>query len=363
MTTTFARCVVKTITIWFKGSIKGSIKGTPVLLQEYYMSTTGVLQEYYIMRKYSDLITVLELTELFSTPRFDNTDGEVSCIESLLMPIAGINVDDFGNLWIQQGESSTMFSCHTDTVHKRTETGSYLLDFDGSTLRRKGGGVLGADCGTGWLIMLAMLRAGVPGLYVWHRAEEIGGKGSEFFRANQRDLLKGIDRCVAFDRAGYSDVITHQGFVRGASDVFAAALCKALAPVSERTGRPLWAPCDEGVFTDSANYMDIIPECTNISVGYFNQHTQQEYQDLAFLVALIEQCCIIDWEQLPTERDPSVYEDLYGCNADPYYVSDYELMEYEAMEDAVRQYPQVIVELLMRAGYDLEMLCDAIDKH
>lgn len=313
------------------------------------------------MRKYSDLITVQELTELFSTPRFDNTEGEVSCIESLLMPIEGINVDDFGNLWIQQGESSTMFSCHTDTVHKRTDTESYLLDFCGSTLKRKGGGVLGADCGTGWLIMLAMLRAGVPGLYVWHRAEEVGGKGSEHFRKHQEELLKGIDRCIAFDRAGYSDVITHQGFVRGASDVFAAALCKALAPVSERTGRPLWAACDEGVFTDSANYVDIIPECTNISVGYFNQHTQQEYQDIAFMVALIEQCCTLDWEQLPTVRDPSVHEDLYGMYDDTYRDYDYGLLEFEAMEDAVRQYPKVIVELLMRAGYDLETVCEALD--
>lgn len=311
-----------------------------------------------------DLITVQELSELFSTPRFDNTDGELYCIEKLLLPIEGMQEDDFGNLWIQQGESSTMFSCHTDTVHKRTDTEKYELTFTRGILMRKGGGVLGADCGTGWLIMLAMLRYGVPGLYVWHRAEEVGGLGSEYFRKHQVELLKGIDRCVAFDRAGYSDVITHQGFVRGASDEFAAALCHALAPVSERTGGAPWQPCNEGVFTDSHNYIDIIPECTNISVGYFNQHTQQEYQDMTFMVALIDTCCKLDWEQLPTSRDPSVHEDLYGQRDDEYYISsDYKLLEYEAMEDAVRQYPHVVVELLMRAGYDLELLCDAIDKH
>ena len=50
--------------------------------------------------------------------------------------------------------------------------------------------------------------------------------------------------------------------------------------------------------------MDIIPECTNISVGYMYEHTTGEYQDIDYLQRLCKAVCLIDWETLPVERDP-----------------------------------------------------------
>ena len=48
--------------------------------------------------------------------------------------------------------------------------------------------------------------------------------------------------------------------------------------------------------------MDIIDECTNISCGYFNEHTVSEKQDIEFLELLSIACTKIDWETLPIER-------------------------------------------------------------
>jgi hypothetical protein len=73
-------------------------------------------------------------------------------------------------------------------------------------------------------------------------------------------------------------------------------------------------PDDTGVFTDTANYIDIIPECTNVSCGYANEHTGNETLHLPTLFALRNQCLVIDWETLPTVRDPKVIErQTYGA--------------------------------------------------
>jgi hypothetical protein len=50
-------------------------------------------------------------------------------------------------------------------------------------------------------------------------------------------------------------------------------------------------PDSTGSYTDSNEYAPIVSECTNISVGYFNQHTKNEVQDLDYaddlLLALV----------------------------------------------------------------------------
>jgi hypothetical protein len=41
-----------------------------------------------------------------------------------------------------------------------------------------------------------------------------------------------------------------------------------------------------GGLTDVRYYIDIIPECTNISIGYYHQHRRNEWVDTAYLKAL-----------------------------------------------------------------------------
>jgi hypothetical protein len=212
---------------------------------------------------------------------------------------------------IEVGESKTMFSSHVDTVHR--EGGKQTVKFDKTkqVYYKTDGKPLGADDTAGCWLMLEMIDAGVPGVYVFHRGEECGGIGSSYIAERHPEFLERFDRAVAFDRRGSTSVITHQGWGRCASDEFAEALSAEL----NKFEHCMYAPDDTGVFTDTANYVDHIPECTNLSCGYANEHTGSETLHLPTLLYLRQACCnFVQWESLPTVRDPKVKEryESYG---------------------------------------------------
>jgi len=92
--------------------------------------------------------------------------------------------------------------------------------------------------------------------------------------------------------------------MRTCSDEFAKDLSKQLNLMNNFHFRP-----DEtGIYTDSAEFSQVIPECTNISVGYDFEHTVRETQDLLHLNKLAQACLEVKWEELEIKRDPSVYE-------------------------------------------------------
>ena len=162
--------------------------------------------------------------------------------------------------------------------------------------------VLGADDKLGCYILCKLLEAGVSGLYVFHVGEEIGGIGSTYLSQHKPEYFTGIQHCIAFDRMNYGDIITHQSAGRCCSDTFANALADQLSvnfPPMQKM-----APSDRGSFTDSANYTSLIAECTNVSVGYFSQHTSREKFDLEWLERhLVPALLKIDWAGLPVERE------------------------------------------------------------
>jgi hypothetical protein len=159
-------------------------------------------------------------------------------------------------------------------------------------------GILGADDGTGIYIMLEMISAQVPGVYMFHRGEERGGLGSAWMAENETAFLRTFKRAIAFDRKGKTSVITSQLGQSCCSDSFGNALAKALSAMPGTT----WNLDPTGSFTDTANYTSLIPECTNISVGYINQHTRNESQDLTFAVDLAKTMSMVNYNALPTVR-------------------------------------------------------------
>ena len=114
-----------------------------------------------------------------------------------------------------------------------------------------------------------------------------------------------FDRAIAFDRRGIDSVITHQGWGRCCSDAFGSALAEELMKNNDAL---MMLNDDTGVYTDTAEFTDIIPECTNISVGYAREHTQEESLDLIYYQNLAAAVLTVDWDGLPVERDPSVVE-------------------------------------------------------
>ena len=166
--------------------------------------------------------------------------------------------------------------------------------------------VLGADDKLGCYIMCRLIEKGIPGLYVFHHGEECGGIGSRWLAQNKPEFVKDIDYCVAFDRQDYGDVITSQSGGRCCSDEFANALCSALntnLPPKQQMSK------SSGTFTDSASYTSLIPECTNVSVGYKGQHSSSERFDHEWLEhMLIPALFKVDWAKLPVKRDPKARE-------------------------------------------------------
>jgi len=254
---------------------------------------------------------VNDLVEMLTYRRGAGSEGEKKFIKRYLDVVPGMAKDGFGNRFKQIGKGDTCFACHTDTVHNMKSTfqwkgktynvdkllgGRQEVHVKGKWAYKEDGECLGADDGTGVWICLNLLYARKPGLYIFHRAEEGGGQGSGWIVSNKPELVSHIKKMVSFDRKGYTDIITHQGWSRTASDEFANGLARQLGGG--------YRPDDGGVFTDSANYKDIVPECTNVAMGYFNGHTAEEKQDLVFANSLMQRLLKVNWQKLPVVRDP-----------------------------------------------------------
>ena len=211
-------------------------------------------------------------------------------------------VDGAGNLHIDaRGEGSrTLFIAHVDTVHK--DMGVNLIKKT-QTHWYANGAPLGADDGAGCAMLMHLIHSGVRGYYIFSQGEECGGIGAKHIADKHKDLLKQFDRAIAFDRRGIDSVISHQGMGRCASDVFCDALASAL---NEHNDNLMYSPDDTGVYTDTAEFTDDIPECTNISVGYYNEHGDRENLDIIHFAALAIAVAKLDWEALPTDRDPTI---------------------------------------------------------
>lgn len=213
-------------------------------------------------------------------------------------------------------EHGTMFSCHMDTVHH--SRGKLILEMDAKTemlyARDKVTGkaeVLGADDKVGVYIMLRMIKEKIPGVYVFHVGEEVGCVGSKFLSTERAKLFSRFSRCIAFDRKDYTNVITHQRSLRCCSEEFAVALAAQLN--LKMPPKSQYKPDPTGLYTDSASYQKLIPECTNLSVGYFGAHGNDEHIDPVWLEnMLLPAIFATDWKGLPTKRDPAVIENRYA---------------------------------------------------
>lgn len=211
-----------------------------------------------------------------------------------------IQKDIHGNYFYKVGESRTIFASHLDTVSNRYETVTHV--FDGDFIKTDGKTTLGADDKAGVTVMLWMIKNNVPGLYYFFIGEEVGCIGSGL-AAKYGDFKDKYDRIVSFDRRGTGSIITHQSCGRSCSDEFADDLCREL----NKKGMS-YKKDSGGVYTDSAEFVDIIPECTNVSVGYYKEHTMGEHQDIKHLIDLANACVFVNWENLTTKRKPGSYE-------------------------------------------------------
>jgi hypothetical protein len=272
-------------------------------------------------------------------PAYSKT--ETAFIKRFLLPL-NPEQDNAGNMIVRVGDSETMFCCHTDTVHKQEGKQKLATGKTTGYLYSIGKQCLGADDTAGVWLMMEMIKRDIPGLYVFHRGEEIGCEGARHIAEKTPSLLDGIKRSIEFDRFGTSSVITHQMGMRCCSNEFATALSDALG-----LNHVLDA---EGLFTDNAEYTTIIPEVTNISVGYDRQHTKDESLDPLYLRHLLYALCTVDLDALPTKRDPEDIDTWGGIGARDYPLND--------LNDLVYEYPDVATHILEAFCIDEETFVD-----
>jgi len=272
----------------------------------------------------------------------------------------GIQKDSHGNYFIKIGETKTMFCAHLDTYCYEYKRVWHIIK--DNKISTDGTTTLGGDDKAGVVIMLKMIEAGVPGLYYFFRGEEgvtspSGTWGSKEALKSNKENFKKYDRCIAFDRRDYNNIIIQQMYSECCSEEFAKALIKDLGEYNLR-----YYEDETGMWCDSGVFMDIIPECTNISVGYVDEHTFKETQDIEHLEQLANACIKIKWDELPTKRDPSLSS--YGVGRYN-YDQDYEwdgnsssgykrkkkhkgVRDYVTMDDMFWH----IVDILESVGYD-----------
>ena len=241
----------------------------------------------------------------------------------------GTKKDAYGNFYYLIGEDpTTMFTCHLDTACSKQVKVNHVQTQN--IIKTDGSSILGADDKAGMVVILNMIENKVPGLYYFFIGEEVGCVGSSKLAQNwvNSEFSYTISKVVSFDRRSTGSVITHQWYGRCCSDEFADELSFRLNGTGQRLKLE---PDDTGVLTDSAQFMDIVPECTNISVGYYREHTTSESQDIEYLQKLCKVVCKIDWENLPVMRDPLLideddddYEDfLEECGVNEEWASEY----------------------------------------
>lgn len=278
---------------------------------------------------------VTEILNMLSYKRPAWSATEEHWIKKFIMPMRDHEnvtnhwVDKTGNLFFEVcGGSKQLFTAHTDTMHwrgnaaKGTAMTSLAAGFsrplvDTGTIEKQkvvydpfmgvaykdDNEPLGADDGVGVWLCLEIIRGGVPCTVAFYRAEERGGIGSSASAQEDEKFYNQFTSAVAFDRRGTKDIITHQRGGRCASNIWAEALAESLNAHGLE-----YAPCNGGVFTDTANLTSLVPECSNLSVGYQHEHSGDETQDVEHLLALRDAIINVDWGSLPIVREPGVSE-------------------------------------------------------
>jgi hypothetical protein len=300
------------------------------------------------------------LIEMLKYKRPSDSWSEKEFCDTYLKPVFG-EPDDHGNYikivyepaYRGYVQPKVCFTAHYDTVHR--VAGKQQVIVTGDIVSAVQSDCLGADCTTGVWLILGMIEKNVPGVYVIHYGEESGCIGSRALAADRPDWIEYTEAVISFDRKGEESIITHQMGLRTASDAFAVSLAEAL-------DMPQLRPDPTGSYTDSNEYTHLVSECTNLSVGYLNQHSSKETQNVYFAYLLLDKLCNADWSKLVFERDPSIAED-------DYYRSSWGAVRktntklktnISQLEDLIYEFPEELAQVLEDWGCDAEYLYSQI---
>jgi hypothetical protein len=252
------------------------------------------------------------LHNLLTYRRAHNSVGEKQYIHDFILPLSPRTIStpegEVMAFFVYVGESNIMFTSHTDSVHLNVDKVHQDIVVTSTLFSKNDNQPLGADDAAGNWLMFHMIDAKIPGIYAFFRGEERGGIGSAWCAEHRKDLFENVKCAIAFDRRGKESIITHQGRGRGCSDEFGLSLARTIG-MNYRLD-------DTGIYTDTAEFFELVPNCTNVSVGYENEHSKKETLCRVHIEKLRDHLLKADWSKLdftpPVADPPPVHRTYFG---------------------------------------------------
>ncbi len=234
---------------------------------------------------------------------------------------AKLTTDKAGNVYITKGDAAN-YPCivaHIDEVHKKhtcnfrlIEVNDIIMGYDVKACDHAG---IGADDKNGIWVALRCLER-FPAIKVaFFVGEEIGCVGS---RSANMEFFNDTRYVLQCDRKGSSDFITAAGGVELCSSEFAQAVNLSAWKYKEGSG------LTTDVMTLKQRGLEV--SCCNISCGYYNAHTKDEYTVFSELQHCLDFVCHI------IEDLPDVYSHSYKSPAIESYHAWVKRCKREAME-------------------------------
>jgi len=153
-------------------------------------------------------------------------------------------------------------------------------------------------------VLLHMIENNVTGLYIFTTEEEVGCVGAT---EAAKHLPSQITQAITFDRKDTCSVISKMSFAECGSAEFIDSLA------SQLNSHGLNVAADPtGSTTDTEKFRATTNNHTNISAGYYDEHTPDERLDLGYLQKLMAAAVKVDWESLPDTKRPDPKPVSYG---------------------------------------------------
>lgn len=195
------------------------------------------------------------LYKAFSPSKYE---GRVQDIVTNELDLMGIqySIDEYGQIYSAQG--TALLSAHMDQVSQRPITKL----FKGASIW-KADGNLGADDKNGLYIALEILRKNPHLSFLFSTEEEVGGNPFP-------SAIKTSPYSLVFDRKGNSDII-------GASNNYCSSTFETL--IHRLSKKHKYQPT-HGVYSDADQLSRMKIPTVNLSVGYYNAHSESEYTNI-----------------------------------------------------------------------------------
>ena len=180
-----------------------------------------------------------------------------------------LQMDDYGNLYLIN-PGTPLLCAHMDTVQKATDVAKINTIYNRWWKIKWDNIVIGADDKAGIALAMEMYEwFGDKVSLLFTRQEETGCNWSRHFCDNNPELIKQCTYCLVLDRKNWWDIIWYYNWY--CSKEFDKALEEKMKPWGYKSV--------VGWISDTGNIWKLI-NSVNLSIGYYNLHTSNEYLDI-----------------------------------------------------------------------------------